>query len=905
MSSTCISVTMLSALVITAPAFAQTNDAQSTSASDSDSDSGEIVVTGIRASLENSIRVKRDANAVVDVITAEDVGKFPDRNVAESLSHIPGVSVDHQFGIGERVSIQGTDPALNRILIDGHSIASADWGGNSGDITGRSFNYSLLAPEVISRVEVYKSPEPRIDEGSLGGTVIVHTRKPLDLDANTIKGSLGYSYNDRSDIGNPRGSLLYSWKNNSGTFGILAAATYDRDSLARAGIEYFGYSTGSSFLVSDADGNLVTDANGNYQLKNPDAKITGGTVNDLATARYPAGINHAYFKQTRERIGGQFAVQWAPSSDFEAVLTGMHIQGTYNNFSQSEFIYPNWATGNLTAATLSNGLVTSASFADGNSTQAELDMNYRKTKVTNDSYGLETTWHVSDTFTLTANGGWTKATGGTDPEYLMTLYSNGGYTFDYTGTSTSVTYNTAPTDTSTFGRTSSSEVTLPDGSTIQGYQIGGISRSKQKDEEFYGQVDGKWDIDNSFITAVRMGLKASTHENSVTVHGSKVYYTDEVSLSDFDTNLTPSGLFSGLNDSGNANQFATLTSQGVIDALNNGIYVDTGLDRSSTFRVREKVANAYVQLDFSSGPVKGNVGYRMVYTQDVSHYYSTTDGGTTYTPTTTSNDYLKALPGINVSWDITNSLKLRGSIAQVIARPRYSQLAGSYSRSDTTLTASTGNPDLKPYESTNYELSGEWYFGRGSLLSVEYFRREISSYIVTKTVDQLLTPTGSSTPVKYAVSTPVNASDATVNGVSLGFQSPIWGGFGIQTNYTYADASSGTDAEGNVLNLPYLSKHTINVIPYYEKGAFQARVSWNWRSHYFTSVGRLNSADSTDGYHQLDASIAYKLNDRITLSANAQNLLDSTYYSYSGTKDAPTAFYKNGRTFAASMSFSL
>jgi iron complex outermembrane receptor protein len=883
------------------PAWAQSTTSSTSAAASQSSDSsdegsdGAIVVTGIRDALANAINVKRNAGAVVDVITAEGIGKFPDRNVAESLAHIPGVSVDHQFGIGERVSIQGTDPALNRILVDGHSIASADWGGNSGDVTGRTFNYSLLAPEIVSQVEVYKSPEPWIDEGSLGGTVIVRTRMPLDLKANTINGSIGYNYNDRSKVGNPRGSLLYSWKNDSGTFGILVAGTYDKDSLARAGVEYFGYSTGADFLTTDSAGNTV--------LKNPNATISGGSLEDLANARYPVGVNHAYFKQTRKRIGGQFAMQWAPTSDFEVALTGMHIQGTYNNYSQSEFIYPGWATSNLTSATVSNGLITSASFANGTSTQAELDMNYRKTKVTNDSYNLATTWHVSDKFTLSANGGWSKATGGTNPEYLMTLYSQGGYSLDYTGTSTTVNYNTAPTDTSTFGRTEASSITLPDGSTINGYQIGGINRSKQKDEEFYGQLDGKWDVDDGFFKDVRMGVKASTHENGTTVHGSKVYYTDAVSLSDFDTSATPSGLFSGLNDTGNANQFETLTSQGVIDALNDGLYVDSGLDKSSTFRVREKVAAAYVQMDFESGPVSGNVGYRAVYTQDISHYYATSDGGNTYTPTVTHKDYLKGLPSLNVSWDIADTFKLRGSVAKVIARPRYAQLAGAYSRSDTTLTASTGNPDLNPYESTNYELSAEWYFRPGSLLSVEYFRRDISSYIVTKTVTQSLTPTGSSTPVDYQVTTPVNASNAKVNGVSVGFQTPIWGGFGILTNYTYAHASSGVDADGSVLNLPYLSEHTINVIPYFEKDGFQARVSWNYRTHYFTGVGRLNSVDSTAGYQQLDASASYKLTENFTVQVNAQNLLDSTYYSYSGTKSAPTAFYKNGRVFAAAVQF--
>jgi iron complex outermembrane receptor protein len=887
--------------LLAVPAWAQAADAQVAAAQDGEP-AGDIVVTGIRAALNNAINVKRNADAVVDVITAEGIGKFPDRNVAESLSHIPGVSVDRQFGIGERVSIQGTDPALNRVMIDGHTIASADWGGNSGDVTGRTFNYSLLAPEIVSQIEVFKSPEPRIDEGSLGGTVIVRTRKPLDLEANTINGSVGYNYNDRSDLGNPRGSLLYSWKNDAGTFGILVAGTYDKDSLARAGVEYFGYNSGSDFFekVEDANGDqvLARDAAGNPILKNPGATVNGGSLEDLANARYPYGINHAYFKQTRERIGGQFALQWAPTSDLEFDLTGLHIEGTYNNFSQSQYIVPGWASGSLESATVANGLVTDASFGSTTlpSTSSQLDMNYRKTKVRTDSYNLASSWKANDSLTLSGNAGWTKATGGTNPEYLMNLQSNVPFSYSYSQAATSVNYGASPTDPTTFFRSA-------EGQSSGRYQIGGIATSRQLDKEYYGQLDATWEVRDSFFKSVRMGVKASNHVNSLTATGSQVYLTDYLDLSGYDYTLTPSGLFSGLGSGGNATQFATLRPQDVIDTLNSGEYVDTGLDEGSSFQVREKTASAYVQLNFETGPIRGNIGYRAVYTQDISDYYLYTAESDSYAATRAKNDYLKGLPSINVSWDVNDQIKVRGSVAKVIARPRYGQLAGAFSRNDTQLTASGGNPDLKPYSSTNYELSAEWYFGNGALFSAEYFRREISSYIVTTTSERELFNNLTQENATYTVSSPINASNATVNGVSVGFQTPIWGGFGILTNYTFADASGGTGANGEILNLPYLSRHTINVIPYFEKGGFQARVSWNYRSHYFTGVGRLNSVDSTDKYHQLDASVSYKLNEHFTIQANAQNLLDSTYYSYSGTKAAPTAFYKNGRVFAGAIQF--
>ena len=153
------------ALVASGQAFAQTAD-EPVSTVD------EVIVTGIRASLQQSLTTKRNADAIIDVVTAEDVGKVPSSNVAEAITIIPGVTIDRAFGQGEKVSILGTDPALNRTLLNGQTVASADW--FILDQPGRTFNYALLAPQIVGRVEVFKSPEARIDEGSIGGTVDVH-----------------------------------------------------------------------------------------------------------------------------------------------------------------------------------------------------------------------------------------------------------------------------------------------------------------------------------------------------------------------------------------------------------------------------------------------------------------------------------------------------------------------------------------------------------------------------------------------------------------------------------------------------------------------------------------------------------------------------------------------------------
>ncbi len=185
---------LLAATVLNSASMANAQDTTSPAPADQAASApadDAIVVTGIRGSLSDSIRTKRRANSIVEVVTAQDVGKFPDNNVAESLSRLPGITVDHQFGEGEQLSIAGVEPALNRLTIDGHSVASADWGGNPSDRSSRTFNYSLLSPAIIQQAIVYKTPEARLQEGAIGGSVDIITRMPLDLKPHTFTLNLG------------------------------------------------------------------------------------------------------------------------------------------------------------------------------------------------------------------------------------------------------------------------------------------------------------------------------------------------------------------------------------------------------------------------------------------------------------------------------------------------------------------------------------------------------------------------------------------------------------------------------------------------------------------------------------------------------------------------------------------
>jgi iron complex outermembrane receptor protein len=903
-------------------AFAQTatapTDAPTQTAPASDqSDTGDVVVTGIRSSLRNAINVKREANAVVDVITAEDVGKFPDRNVAESLSHIPGVSIDRRFGEGEKVAILGTDPALNRMLLDGHALASADWGGNDNDPSSRTFNYSLLAPELVDRLEVYKSPEPRIEEGSLGGTVIVRTRRPLDLDPNSVFASGGVSYNDRSEKANIRGSGLYSWHNQADNFGFLVAATYDKQSLTRAGVEFFGYDNAAPSAPGTAcpyNSPFVNCANGALSLKSPNATITGGSIADLYKAASPFGINYAYFQQTRERASVSGTVQYRPADNLTLTLNGLHIDGNYNNYSQSMYTIPGAWTGNvLQTANISNGVVNSASFGAATNQSSQLDTLVRKSKLKTDNLNFFADWEGDDGAKVSFAGGWSRATGGRNPEYLFNVQTKLPFSYAFGPKSATVNYVGDPTNPANyFTNPNNNPATIEgrpvvvDGQNLVAAQIGGLDYSVTTDRDIFGGYDATIPVEFGPFTQILLGSRVTDHVNRLDARGINTYMTTSMTVNQLGvpTLATPGGVFDGTGGSGNATQYLNLPDQAVIDILSKAINSQLVNKIGASTRVRETVMASYIQANFDQGGLRGNIGGRLVYTRDQSSYAVTQSNlaNPVPVPTTTTTDYLKFLPSVNLAYSISPQVIVRGAVARVISRPRYEDLAASLSLNNVTLDGGGGNPNLKPYESTNYELTAEWYPRAGTLLAVELFRREISNYIINTRTNAVYFNTLQNALTTYNVNQPINGGKATVNGALASAQTEIWGGFGIQANYSYQDSStSSVDTTGAALNLPYLSRHTVNVIPYFESGIFQARLSYNYRSSYFRTIGRLGSREMVAPYSQLDFSAGVNLTKEITLSVNAQNLLDETYYQYNATPDRPTAFYKNGRTYAASV----
>ena len=319
-----------------------------------------------------------------------------------------------------------------------------------------------------------------------------------------------------------------------------------------------------------------------------------------------------------------------------------------------------------------------------------------------------------------------------------------------------------------------------------------------------------------------------------------------------------------------------------------------------TWSVKEDVDAYYVQADFSTSRLRGNFGVRYVRTDQTSNGYNrdiNDPTGATYIPVLYNKSYDDILPNVNLVFDLNEDVVLRASAAKVIARPNYASLTPFLSLSDTVHTGWGGNPELDPYESTNLDVSAEWYFAENSILAANVFYKDISNYILDTTFieDHFNMTTG--TVDSYSVSRPGNGGSAEVKGVSLSWQQMLGDGFGLTANYTYSDASTDTGRD-----LPYNSKNQLNISPFFENDKWTARVTYAWRSSYFTAVDRGDQMYSDD-YTSVDASVGYQLSDNWRLSLDAMNLLDEKYFNYANTPELPRGIYRSGRRYQMQVQF--
>jgi len=283
----------------------------------------EVMVTGIRGSLQRSLVTKRDSDSLVEVISAEDIGKMPDRNIADSLQRVPGVTIsaasanEGAFDENDRVSMRGTSPSYTQTLINGHNIASGDWFVlNQTGTVGRSVSYSLLPSELVEQIIVRKAYEAKLVEGGITGSVDIVTHSPLNFDAGiTFNGNVGLVYADLPEETDPQLSALFNWKNENATFGLMVQAFAQKRHLRRDGQELLGYNVMSG---DDAAAQAYPELEG---------------------VLYPTLIGSALFEQKRERTGGQITMEFAPLDNLTIVLDAFKSKLKASNYNRNYMLW--------------------------------------------------------------------------------------------------------------------------------------------------------------------------------------------------------------------------------------------------------------------------------------------------------------------------------------------------------------------------------------------------------------------------------------------------------------------------------------------------------------------------------------------------------------------------------------
>ncbi len=847
-------------------------------------DGEEIVISGFRAALAAAIETKRNSDAIVDSVSAEDVGKFPNTNVAEALTLVPGVTVDRAFGQGEKVSILGTDPALNRTLLNGQTVASADW--FILDTPGRTFNYALLAPQLVNRVDVYKSPEARIDEGSIGGTVNVVTRKPLELKAFTVAGSLGYLYNDRSEKGDVQGSALVSWRNEAGTFGVLASFQRAKDRLRRDGLESYGTMRANQWAGGNPD--------------NPIDSRTRGCLGACATtltanlnAVSPNAFGTSYFEQGRERLTYSATAQWKPVDELTLEFNWLKIDATYDNLNQSMYAFQGntWnSLGQLTDLTVEDGVVTRATFDNALSV---LDVQYREAEMHSNTYHGKLNWD-GGSWDLNLEGGFSDADGGTKRQVFLEFLNWADYTVDLSG---------APGSPGTISYTTDVQGNPAAFVTDPGWS-GNTVAKPTSDKERYGQVDLGVDFDGA-LKRFQIGYKYRRHQTAQQYAGIALTGL-AVAAGQFSPETVADNYLRGINGVNDEMAGRFIISGGaMVDFLEGRTLPTPSIFAAPEFtagnwEVTEDIHAVYGQANFETDWLRGNFGVRYVSTSTSSAGYVCAPGTACNAPAhwlweTTKTSYEDVLPSMNLVATIKPDLLFRFTAAQVIARPNYADLTNFFWLSDGILVGGGGNPNLKPYKSGNLNASLEWYFAPRAILAAEVFYKDIDNYILQRTAPEQYFNQSQGFVTTYQISRPYNAGAAKVKGFALAYQQNLPYGFGVLANYTYSDAEGQAGAD-----LPYNSRHQVSFSPFFESGPVAIRGTYTWRSKYFTGVDRGDNMYVRDSAN-VDVSATYNVTENIGITLSGMNLTDSEYYAYANTPRLPRGVYRAGRRVLASV----
>ncbi|MDB6011433.1 MAG: TonB-dependent receptor [Gammaproteobacteria bacterium] len=893
----------------------------------------EVVVTGIRRSLETAEAIKQNADQLVDSVTAEDIGRFPDSDIAESLQRISGIQIQRNLGEGSTVAIRGLSDV--RTELNGHDIFTANGG------VGLSFEE--IAPDLLSRVDVYKNPAAEMIEGALGGTIDLRTRMPFDASGRLLSATGSVT---RYDLAKKYGrdlSGLYSdrWNTDLGEIGLLLNASEQ-----------------TSAFREDKD--QVEP----YLWHGPSPDPNGAPVQNTLVPGYetqniqvPQGGGFQVSAGDRKRRSYTAVLQWRPNDRLEAYAQVLAATYHFQDTGVSFFATDNSAapTGTFT---VDNGVATSGALYDPSATSITFG-GQRDTQTIDYTTGLN--WRLTDKAHVVVDyqhiNAWVHQD--TVNLYIAPYTARTGVPGEF-----NADYNYLFDNRGQFPTQSSSNPDFFSNPANYGFSAIQPDRTRNDAKADALRADLLWEFDDgSFLKGVSSGARLSkksainrdTNVNNWTSIGSCANWSTAANcykVSDFPqfVEYNP-GQATLLRGAAANSVFGPVLQWNLSDALNpatafadvkaiSGQVIGFGdlnnPAQSTTSTVDETDSALYVRASFGSKLMNrdwdGNVGARYVRTEETGHGFEVlsyrTAGGTNPTSTSATvpydggRKYQRVLPSLNLRLHITRTLQARFAFSQNIFRPTFTQLnpsytlSPSYNGSEATPTpvnpsqpynavtnpyqgtgTVAGNPDLKPERVTSFDGALEWYFAHDGLAYITLFDKKLKDIIDSRTfaTTRNIPNVGE---VLFNVNAFTNVTSGYVRGFEIGAQKffdflpgPL-AGLGTAANFTRADSNAGTAAVGTIgsqtqLAVPLinLSRNSYNLMALYDYHGWNARLAYNWRDKYLDSVSETGAATLPiyfKAYGVIDASVSYDFDHHVALTLDGQNLTDAVTYSYQG-----------------------
>ncbi|TYK67470.1 TonB-dependent receptor [Colwellia echini] len=878
-------------LLASAGSITQLHAAESSTEKSMIKDVEVIQVTGMLGSLSKSAQMKRTGTGVVDAISAEDIGKFPDANLAESLQRITGVSIDRTNNEGNGVTVRGFGPDFNLVTLNGRQMPNSSALQSEG--IDRSFNFNEISSDAVSAVEVFKTGRADLDSGGIGAVIDIQTAKPFDYDGFKATASVKAVVDTTVDNVTPEFSGMISNTFLDDTFGILVAASYaELNSESKRIGTQSGWNTNFPAQVA---GN-IDKSNINTAL-NPD-KTTWG-VNT---------VDSDYSHNERTRTNAQVALQWAPTDTIVAsVEYFLSRLERSNSMTRSSFWFDNIETGTADA----NGTIINPARENDELNFWAWEYNF-ETK--NDSLGLNIEWMATDslTFTLDAHDSTSHSNPGAQPAESIANMKNPGQLVDISADFTS--------DMPMVGYDASA---LPGGDPYARENIVGdiYQRRGYEIENNIQQValGGTWQSNgDAALEAIHFGVQNTVYTVDTTLREEANWNVSGMDLSELDMTLVPGEIgFQQHIDYSAVQFFDLLDNQNLLNdptLKTNGMEEDTiavylAVDFITEIYDMTFIANLgvrYEDTDVTSySVVPPVVGFNWITDLEMSEYVLPD------TPNVSSNlsgDYTSTLPSVNLSLQVTNDLITRFSYSKTLSRSTIDAMFPATSLNDHFSTgpfrASQGNPGLLPYLADNFDFSLEYYYAEGSYASIGYFSKDVDNYIGTGEEDRVINgvngpltnpsinprgicPSGSNSDpdpdclsqpqdpaIIWTVTTPINQDSTTVDGWELNIQN-IFGdtGFGAIANYTIVNTADEYDPYSldNQFAITGLSD-TANLVGFYENESFEIRVAYNWRDDFLLLAG--SSPVFTEAYSQIDISASYDINDSVSIFIDGLNITE-------------------------------